>query len=161
SYQRQFADNWMASVSYLGNKTTHVWLSQDLNSAVYIPGSTLSTAQRRVLTLANPSQGQFYGTVYIADDGGNSNYNAMLLTVQHRFSHTFTLLANYPLGHCIGEGDFNGDLRGAYYQNPNNRHADRGDCNYDYRNIFNASAVGESPFKGHDWTGRLLGHWQI
>ncbi|HWB83554.1 MAG TPA: hypothetical protein VG675_05415 [Bryobacteraceae bacterium] len=96
----------------------------------------------------------------MADDGGNSNYNAMLASVQHRFSHNFTLLANYTWGHCIIEGDFNGDLRGAYYQNPFDRGADRGDCNYDLRQIFNASFVAVTP-KGSSLASKILGNWQF
>jgi hypothetical protein len=162
SYQRQFAGNWMAQASYLGNKTTHVWLTQNINPAVYIPGSstTANTPARRVLNLLKPSEGQFYGAVDLGDDGGNANYNALLLSLQHRLSHGFTVLANYTYSHCISNGDFNGDLRGSYYQNPANRSSDRGDCNFDYRQIFNVSMIGQSPFKG-GWTGRLLGGWRI
>ena len=31
SYHRQLRDNWLVSVSYLGNKTSHLWLSVDIN----------------------------------------------------------------------------------------------------------------------------------
>ena len=69
SYQRQFANNWLATVSYMGNKTSHLWLTDDINPAVYIPGtcggkpcsSTANTAQRRTLYLGNPSEGQYSG----------------------------------------------------------------------------------------------------
>ncbi len=163
SYQRQFAGNWLATVSYIGNKTSHLWLSQDLNYSVYIPGasSTANTAQRRVLYLQNPSQGQYYGTVYQTDDGGNSSYNGLLSSVQHRFSHSYTLLANYTYSHCISDGDFAGDIAGAYYQNPTNRNADRGSCNFDYRQNTNVTIVAQSPFKGSNWTARILGNWQL
>ena len=33
SYQRQITPNWLASASYLGNKTTHVLSGQDINPA--------------------------------------------------------------------------------------------------------------------------------
>lgn len=176
SYQRQFAGNWLAQISYIGNKTTHIWLTQDINPAVYIAGNcsagqfglttagacsqTGNTNARRVLSLANPSQGQFYGPLDLADDGGNSTYNAVLASLQHRFGHGFTVLTNYTLGHCISDGDFNGDIRGVYYQNPTNRRGDRGDCNFDYRQIFNSSIVAQSPVHG-GWAGRLLGGWQV
>ncbi len=163
SYQRQFAGNWLATVSYIGNKTTHLWLSQDLNYSVYIPGasSTANTTQRRVLYLQNAAQGQSYGTLYQTDDGGNSSYNGLLSSVQHRFSHHYTLLANYTYSHCISDGDFAGDIAGAYYQNPTNRNADRGSCNFDYRQLTNVTIVAESPFKSNNWTGRILGNWQL
>ncbi len=162
SYERQFGNNWMASVSYMGNKTSHLWLTQDLNPALYGPGATTgNTGKRRVLSLLNPTQGTYYGQVDITDDGGNANYNGLLTSVQHRFSQGFTILANYTWSHCISDGDFNGDLRGSYYQNPFNRTADRGNCNFDYRHVFNLSFVAISPVKGNDWRGRLLGNWQL
>ncbi len=162
SYQRQLSSNWEVSLSYIGDKTSHLWLTQDLNPALYGPGATTgTTGKRRVLSILNPDQGTYYGQVAMADDGGNANYNAMLASVQHRFSGGFTLLANYTWSHCIGDGDFNGDLRGAYYQNPFDRAADRGNCNFDRRHLFNASIVAVSPVKGAGWKGRLLGNWQF
>lgn len=178
SYQRQFSNDWMTSISYLGNKTTHVWLTQDQNTSVYIPGSdcgstpvhgtgtkacstTGNTGLRRQLYLANPAQGQFYGSIDMADDGGNANYNALLLSVQHRLSQNYTILANYTYSHCLSEGDFNGDLRGSYYQDPFNRALDYGDCNYDITHIVNISAVLRSPRLGSGWVRRLTEDWQF
>jgi hypothetical protein len=157
SYQRQFSGNWLATISYIGNKTNHLWLAQDLNYAIYAPGaSTANTTQRRVLYLLNSARALPYGTVYTTDDGGISDYNGLLASAQHRFSHHFTLLANYTWSHCISDGDFSGDIAGAYYQNPTNRRADRGSCNFDYRQLTNVTMVAESPFKG-----RILGNWQL
>jgi len=162
SYQRQIAGNWLASVSYIGSKTTHLYLSYDLNAPVNIPGSTTANeAQRRYLNLINPVAGKYYGQIAYADDGGNATYNGLLLSLQHRFSHGFTALANYTYSHCIADGDFSGDLRNTPYQNQFDRRGDRGDCNFDIRQIFNASLVVTSPAKGKQWTSRLLGNWQI
>jgi hypothetical protein len=169
TYQRQFTGNWLVTASYMGNKTTHLWLGRDLNPGVYIPGTcngspcstTSNTASRSVLYLENPSQGQYYNRAEIADDGGNATYNAMLISLQHRFSAGFTLLGNYTWSHCISDGDFYGDLSSIYYQNQYDRRADRGDCNFDIRQVFNASMVALSPFHGSSWTGRLLGNWQL
>jgi len=163
TYQRQLSGDWLATVSYIGNKTIHAWLALDLNYAVYIPGasSTANTAQRRVLSLLNPTQGQYYNTLITTDDGATTNYNGLLLSVQHRFSNHFTMLTNYTWSHCLNEGDFNGDIAGSYYQNPTDRNADRGNCNYDFRQIFNTSIVAESPFTGKSVTARVFGKWQV
>lgn len=178
SYQREFSNNWMASISYMGNKTTHVWLTADQNTAVYIPGkdcgstpvpgtgtspcsTTGNTSLRRTFYLINPAEGQYYGSVDMADDGGNANYNALLMSVQHRFSQHYTVLANYTYSHCLSEGDFNGDLRGSYYQDPYNRALDYGNCNYDITHIINISGVFTSPAIGSGWTRRLTEDWQL
>src|SRR5262249_15195402 len=132
SYQRQLAGNWLASVSYMGSKTSHLYLSYDFNAPVNITGaSTANETQRRYLNLINPTAGKYYGQIAYADDGGNATYNGVLLSLQHRFSKGFTALANYTYSHCIADGDFSGDLRNTPYQNQFDRRGDRGDCNFD------------------------------
>jgi Carboxypeptidase regulatory-like domain len=36
SIQKQFGENWLASASYIGSKTTHVWIGSNLNPSVII-----------------------------------------------------------------------------------------------------------------------------
>jgi Carboxypeptidase regulatory-like domain len=170
TYQRQFGGNWLASVSYMGNKSTHLWVGQELNPAIYSPSvcaqftggcTTSNTNQRKVLAQLNPSQGQYFGNVDILDDGANATYNAVLVSVQQRLSHGVTMLANYTWSHCISDQDFGGDITGPSYQNPYNRRADRGDCNFDIRHIFNTSIVARSPVVGNGLAAHLLGNWQL
>ena len=162
SYQHQFAKDWMASASYIGNKTTHMWLGYDANAAVPVAGVPLSdVTHRRPLYLARPQDGQYIGNLLVVDDGANATYNGLLLSVQHRFSRGFTLLSNYTWSHCISDGDSVGNIRQSYYQIQNDRRADRGDCNYDIRHIFNTSFVVQSPVVGKGIAGRLLGNWQL
>jgi hypothetical protein len=172
SYERQIARDWLLSVGYLANKTTHLWLSDDINPAVYIPGqcgtaacsTTANTQSRRVLTRLNAAQGALYAQVINADDGANSNYNGLLASVQHRFSHGYTVLANYTWSHCISDGDFQGNVGNAQYENqsiPAGRNMDRGNCDFDIRHLFNASFVGTSPKFAATWTRRLASDWQI
>lgn len=163
SYQRQFAKDWLASVSYLGNKTTHVWLATDINRALYIPGAstTGNVNQRRLLYLARPSDGQYFGGLYSTDDGGNANYNGMLASVQHRFTRGFTLLANYTWSHCLNYGDINGNIGVGYYQDDLRRYPDYASCAYDIRHMLNITGVAVSPATGKTIAGRLLGGWKI
>jgi hypothetical protein len=169
SFQRQLSANWMLSAAYLGTKTTHQWAATEENPAVYIPGmcggspcsSTRNTAQRRVLSLANPVAGNSFSTIGLSDDGANVEYNALLVALRHRFSNHYTLLANYTYSHCIAEGTMVGDLTGPQYQNPYNRDADRANCRFDVRQIGNISLVAQSPHFAGAWTNRLLGNWQL
>ena len=56
SYQRQITPNWLASATYLGNKTTHIWVGEEINPALYMPGATTgNTNARRALSRLNPS----------------------------------------------------------------------------------------------------------
>jgi hypothetical protein len=159
----------MVSATYLGNKTTHVWAGEEINQAVYIPGtcsgkpcsSTSNSNQRRLLYLSNPVAGSAYASIVESDQGGNSSYNGVLFSIQHRFANNFTLLTNYTLSHCISDLDFTGELAGSAYQNPANRAANRGDCNLDVRHTSNTSLVAISPGIGSGWVRRFAKDWQI
>jgi hypothetical protein len=164
SFQQQLASNWGVTLSYVGNKTTHIWLTREINPAVYIPGTstTTNTNQRRVLSLLNPTQGAFYSNMNFLDDGGNGNYNGALVSVEKRFSHNFSMFSNYTWSHCINEGeDYEalGVLLG--YQDPNNRRADRGNCASDRRHAFNLSGVIGMPTFSSDWLRRIASGWQL
>jgi hypothetical protein len=161
SYQNQLGA-WLGTVSYLGSKTTHLWLSQDIDAPVNIPGATTKNEpQREALYLLNPTQGQYYHQVVVLDNGGNASYNALVATVKRRFSHHYTVLANYTWSHCISDGDPINDLNATYYQNQYDRNAERGDCNFDIRQNFTGSFVAVSPVTANGWTGRLLRNWQL
>jgi hypothetical protein len=161
TYQRQITKDWLASVSYLGNKTTHVWTSEDINAGVYIPGSSASLNNRRPLYLQNPATGSAYGAILLAEENGNANYNGLLLSLQHRFSHGLTLLTNYTWSHCISDVDYGSSLDSSFYENPNNRSADRGNCTFDVRHSTNTSLIVVSPVKSNGFAGAVLRNWQI
>jgi hypothetical protein len=170
SFQRQFAADWLLSVTYLGNKTTHQWDQTEENPGVFIPGTcsgkpcsaTSNLSQRRFLYLQNPTVGAYYSTLSMSDGGSNANYNGLLISARHRFSSNYTLLANYTWSHCIDEGNFVGTLAASGYQNPSNRNADRGSCPFDLRHIFNLSLVAATPkFSGYRAARYLLSGWQI
>jgi hypothetical protein len=134
--------------------------------AVGTPCSTTGNeASRFVLTMANPAQGPYY-------EGGNSNgsevfgsaqtatYNGMVASLNHRMSSSFVLLANYTWSHCIDLEDNEGDS-GITEQNPSNLRAEKGDCGFDYRDIFNATLVASSNFPLQGLWGKVANHWQI
>jgi hypothetical protein len=161
SYQRQLSKDWLATINYLGNKTTHVLAGNDINPSLYIPGSTASTANRRITYLLNPAQGQYYSGIVQTDDGNNAHYNGLLVSLNHRFANHFTWLVNYTWSHCISSYDFVGELAGQNYQNPFNRAAERGSCGFDRRNIFNTSMVAESPGLGSGIAKQITKSWQV
>jgi hypothetical protein len=109
-------------------------------------------------------QGNYYAQVVVADDGANSEYDGLLASVQHRFSQNYTLLANYTWSHCISDGDFQGNVGNPQYQNqaiPAGRAADRSNCDFDVRHLFNASFVGIVPSLPNAWASRILSGWQF
>ena len=162
--QRQIATNWLVTAAYLGNKATHFRSSIEENPAIYIPeGSTrANTAQRRLLTRLNPTAGAFYSTITLMDDGVNTNYNALRLSVQHRFSHNFTVLSVYTYSHCLQNAETLGNrLTGNNYANPNNRNTDYGPCDFDLRHNLTTSYVYESPKFTSRGMDLVAGNWQL
>lgn len=176
--EKQVGNDWRVAASYLGNRTSHLWLSHEVNPAVYIPGdcvagqygltangacSTLAnTNQRRMLYLANPTEGQYFGSVSMVDDGGIASYSGLLLTLQHRFSRGLSLLSNYTLSRCISEGDQtnSGDITNQY-QDPGNRRAERGPCVLDRRQVFNTSIIARGPSFQSGPLKIVASDWQV
>ena len=165
SVQRQLGSNWLASVSYLGNKATHLRSSIESNPALYTPGATLgNTSQRRVLSTLNQTTGAYFNNITLLDDGINTNYNALRVSAQHRFSQNFTLLSVYTYSHCLQNAESIGNrvtVSGNQYQNPFSRNSDKAVCDFDLRHSFANSFVYESPRFNGRAVNLLLGSWQF
>ncbi|QHN03279.1 carboxypeptidase regulatory-like domain-containing protein [Granulicella sp. WH15] len=184
SFQHQFGRDWIFSLTYLGNEMNHSWIGNEINPGVYIPGNSTglvgscgalvvglpaagsacesaSTQNRRVLSLANPTNGAGYSTQVIANDGANSNYNGMLTSLEHRFEHNYTVLANYTWSKCLQIGPLTTLGVEGVVSNPYNIKGDYGYCTIDAPNIFNLSVVANSTWHGGGITSFLLKDWQV
>jgi hypothetical protein len=167
--QQQISSTWLVTANYLGNKGSHIWLNQQIDPAVYIPGvcgtancsTVANTNNRRILTLLNPVAGAAFSSLLNIDDGGNSSYNALLTSVNHRLDRFFSVLANYTWSHCISDGDVASEISGAGYQNPYDRRASRGNCYTDERQIFNLSMVAETPHFHGGLVGAIASNWEL
>ncbi len=176
SFERQLPHNWLLTASYLGTHTVHLWAGTEDDPAVYNPpgftgsSTTSNTNQRRVLYLEDKTvtvngvtgnAGSFYSTIAQQFEGSYASYNALLLSVTHRFSQNFTLLSNYTWSHCLSLSDFTGELTGPSFESPANPGLDYGNCGMNLNQNFNASLVASSPKFQGAWTNRLLGNWQL
>lgn len=163
SLQRQLGKDWLVSATYLGDKGTHYRSSNELNPAVYGPGATLAnTNQRRVLYKLNAVTGAYYSNITQMDDGVNTNYNGLKLSLQHRFANQFTVLTSYTYSHCLQDAEpLSNRLIGNNYQDPYNRNADYGNCDHDLRQNFTTTFVYESPRFSHRVMNLALGGWQF
>jgi hypothetical protein len=173
SFQRSLGRDWLMSLSYLGSKSLHVPLSSDFNApqvtasaCAAVGGCTAGNENaRRFLTLlaggaAGPQSAGAIGTLDLAFDSGYANYNGFLASLQHRFAKGISLQTNYTYSKCMSNGDFNGDLRGTYFEIQSNPKADYAPCNFDIKHIYNTTLVAQSPFR-HGLKGLLLGNWQF
>ena len=129
--------------------------------------STGNSQARSQLTLQNPSQGPYYlaggggsaSTEMVA--GSNARYDALVATIQHRASNTFTFLANYTWSHCFDLLDNPGAFNTVAVENPNNIHKDYAACGFDRRAIFNTAIVATSHFQLAGWRSLLVNNWEI
>jgi Carboxypeptidase regulatory-like domain len=184
SVEKQFLKNWSLTASYLGTRVLHNSAGNEQNPAVYIPGnstgqpgscgtlspvpaagspcsSTTNTNARRVLSLINQTQGAYYTQITQAYTGLGSNFNGLLVSVQHRFSDYFTLLANYTYSHCLSGPPENGDNAGNQFQDPYHPYLDNSNCGSDLRHNFVASAIAKSAVNGSHFKQVLLSNWQV
>jgi hypothetical protein len=182
SIQKQIG-NWLLTANYLGNSSIHLWVGNETNPAIYIPGNcvagqfgltapgpcstTANTLQRRVLSQINPNQLgpniQFYGPNNILDEGGTANYNGLLLSATHRYSSHFTSTSNLTWSHCISDNyTLAIGLTPFSDEQPNNRRADRGNCNTaDHRVAFNQTVVAASPRYSNHVLRLVAGDWRL
>jgi hypothetical protein len=181
SIQRQVRSNWLVSATYLGNTTTHLPSTKNLNPAVFLGlgsctlagvtyptcSTTANQNQRRRLSLGNPATAQYFSDLLIIDAGGKANYNGLLLAVQHRPARGVTVSANYTWAHCISDPGGDQVLRSANtvgYTNPDSRRFDRGNCitaGSDIRQFLNLTSVAEVP-QFSNRSLRLVGSgWRI
>lgn len=174
--ERQFGNDWVASATYIGSETEHLWVSYQTNPAIVTPcpnGAAITTCN----TVGNQNQRRLFGNSQIGymdkyDDGGTASYNGLMLALQKRFSKGVTIDGNYTWSHCIGDlaiGNSTGNA-GAGLLYPNNRRFDRSNCHSseiggqfssDRRQIFSLSAVYQTPHLANAMASRLFSNWQV
>jgi hypothetical protein len=158
--QRQFG-SWLATASYLGNHSSHLWRATEINYAVFSPGATTGTTNaRRFLTLRNPAVGPAYGTIGDLDDSGRANYHGLLLSAQRRLRGGLSVLSNYTLSKCMSDPATT-ELTGPSITDPTNPDLDYSYCDSDRRHVVNVSVVAHTPSFGNATVNAILGGWQI
>lgn len=87
----------------------------------------------------------------------SSNYNALVIRVNHRFSHDLTMEANYTYSHSIDNdsGVQNGliSFSGSEICDLRNLHVCRGSSDFDHRHLFVANFVYGLPIGRGKWLG--------
>jgi hypothetical protein len=116
------------------------------NESVTVGGVTATNVNaRRALTLLNPAIGpKLAGGLTTAFSNGNAAYNGLLVSVEQRMAHGFSVLTNYTWSHCMDVGEVGQDIGNAH-QDPSNPKGDWGNCGYNRKGIFNLSVVAQSP----------------
>ena len=160
SVQHQLPGEIAAEIAYIGNKGTHVFAGfggdYDFNQATVEGFGTLTTNQRKpYFTRFGWSQNfRYYGS------DANSNYHALQMKAEKRFSRGYSLLGHYTWSRAFNYTNtyYNIDQDLAYGPNDNHR-----------RHVFSLQGVWELPFGRDrrylsDASGAVeavLGGWQL
>ena len=159
--EEQFGAN-VLTVGYVGNKGSH--LPQTINDInVPLPGNSITggASSARPLSALLPN----LSSVGWGASEGISNYNALQIALQRRFSKGLAFDGNYTWGKAMSnnvgfseEGD-----QGAYNANPYDTHIDYGVAENSIANRFALSINYEFQY-GKGWTGikkQALAGWEV
>ncbi len=142
--QDQLPYNMVFTLGYQGNQTRHLLVHNNYNAVGAAFGVPLNPVVQTV---------DFWG------NNGSSNYNAMIATLTHNFSHTFQATAQYTWARSMDENS------GPYYEDPYpfSTQAAYGRSNYDVRNAFKLFGLWQPViFRGaHNWAEKVIGGWSV
>ena len=146
------------TISYVGNKGTHLFRSINANSPYLDP------ATNAVVRRFNSTYGT--STINFRETNGDSEYNAMNLEFRHRASRSLLFQTNWVW--AKGLDDVGSTVQAALLD-VQNLGRDRADSDYVRRHSINANAVYDLPF-GHNqhflatmprWLDTVAGGWRV
>jgi len=141
--EQQLTKNLITRIAYVGAHASHLFVSNDMNPANYIPGSKLGPDQRR----------HFPGFTHIleASMSGTESYNSLQTTLEQRVSHGLSIMANYTFSKAIDTLPYltidstPSSGSGAPYAYPiyqsNYKALDIGPSDFDRHSVFAASYI--------------------
>ena len=187
SIDQQLGKDFNLTVSYIGNKGTHLFISREYN---YAPLSTFVhntpidpttgqpfdqisynsqdaiLAQRRRLSgvatcTSGGTAGPCYGPMEMLENTGYSNYNSLQVEVNHRFNKGFSLLASYVWAKYLDIVSYTAE-GGNGPRNPENFAQSYGPSDNDVRHRFAASYIYALPKlqTSHSLVSGVVNGWQ-
>lgn len=180
SIENQLPANFLFSASYLGSHGVHLFSRGAVNLCVTpvtfdptnVSGDCVRTLDKYFVFPDPNNPGKTivndpYGSVDYKSDTGQSTYNAMLLSLERRFSGGFSFQAHYTFSHSINDGAVGGGEANGQ-ENVNCRPCDKGDSVFDVRHNVTVNAIYELPFgPGKKYLneggaiGKIVGGWEI
>jgi hypothetical protein len=156
--QRELWRKFVVTAAYLGNKGTHLHVSEQQNPGIYIPGQSTTTNidSRRIY----PG----YQTIESIQSTANSNYQSLQISWNRQFENGFTVLGSYVYSKAIDQESTDGNSGlGSQSSNPFNWNADIGLANFNVKSRFLTSFIYQIPlFRGAKGIERaLLGGWAV
>jgi hypothetical protein len=168
----QLAQNLSLDLSYVGNFARKMNRLRDGNQGIFTgnfdgSGNAIDIYPFANLNTSNSSQTGNHSFLELATNDGNSNYNALLVSLRRRFAQGVSYGVSYTWSHNIA--DYVDNLTGtAFPQNSYNYGAERGDSMFDVRQRFVGFLTYEVPVgKGKKYFNQggvanaILGGWQV
>ena len=151
--ESQLRADLLVRVGYAASKGTHLGYNNDVNAPYPSPGATAANESQR-----RPDQ----NFLEVVEDvsGGNSIYNALQVSLEKRFSHGFTVSANYTFGKSIDQVSYLTDLCGVNVINPYNVGAYRAVSDFNVPQRFVLNYLWRLPSPKEGVMKALLGGWE-
>jgi hypothetical protein len=154
-------------VSYIGNEGHHIW-RRNVDKNDLAPGAARLAVANAVahglgttdlVNNARPVRG--IGAITTSESTGNSNYNALQVWLNRRFSRQLAYQASYTWGHALSDVALTAFTNTT--SDPYNYHLDYGDSDLDRRHTFVSNVVYVLPtFKSAGkFASNVLGDWQV
>ena len=141
--EMQLPANFVATLGFQGSSGHHLIYEQDLNAVAVVKGYALNPQLNRITNFTN---------------GANSNYNAMLASLKHNFSHSFQVETDYTWSKSMDEGStpYNQD---AYA--PISIHDVYGRSDYNFGNNLRIFGLYQPNFFHEHWLHGFADGWSL
>jgi len=158
--QRELPGSMVLTVGYTGSLGEHLMLTREFNAPSLINGA-FGTAGPNGTTVPNARLNTALESLAIRDTVGNSNYNALIVSLNHRFARRFQTQVSYTYSKALDDGSAGQGAEGGpgapqTIQNPYNAAADYGRSTFDRTQSLRVSSIYSLP-----GSGMLLGGWQL
>lgn len=147
--QRSITTDTAVEIAYVGKKGTHLENSTALNAP--LPGAN---------AIQNRRPFPRFGAGSLISRDGLSNYHALQIKGERRFTRGLSFVGHYTFSKAIAETGLEGS---GTVQNPRDRRGSRGIANYDIRHRAVISAVYEipAPQESTRWRNIIAKGWQL
>ncbi len=139
----QLPAKFVATVGYQGSSGHHLFYEVDLNAVAAVKGYALNPHLSQVIAWSN---------------GENSNYNAMLASLKHNFSHSFQAEADYTWSKSMDEGSSSYN-RDSYA--PISIHDVYGRSDYNFGNNMRIFALYQPNLFHEHWLHSIADGWAL
>ena len=152
--ESQLTPTLSTMIGYFGSKGTNLRYQGNINQLIngQKPFPALSPSSP---VLPPPPASTTLGTITDIFSGANSNYNALWISGNKRFSHGFQFNTSYTFSKSLDYNSLSSDV--TRIQDVHNPRGDYGPSDFDARHRFVANVIYSLPFQGN----RLVSGWQV